>query len=509
MIVDFTESGAAAVAGRSYDICIVGTGPAGMTLALNLARSLSVLLLEGGGPEFSDESQQNYKGTIVGHSYYDLDAARLRFLGGTSNHWGGRCQTLGEHDFEVRSYVAHSGWPIAKKDLDPYIKRAAEIVDARPDDQTSPGFRARFDQAFVSSGFARPYDFMWSPPTRFGPKYRPTLEAAANITCLLRANLTDIQLNEAGTAATGVEIAGYDGNGVTVPVRRLVVAAGGMENPRILLNCNRQIKFGIGNQHDLVGRYFAEHPEHLSGWLVLEDDLKDAILNVYPDAEGGNHERKIYYAAAPEFLQRHEILNFLVKFIPITVQRQRNVTFSQQLRQAVCGPDWISSSLDYVFSDGAPTCYDGIFEFATEQAPNPDSRILLAEQTDRFGWRRIALDWRTLPIDKRTFTVAATEVATHFVANDLGRARVKEWILADDPADTSLSETVEGSYHHMGTTRMADDPREGVVDRNCRVHGMENLYIAGSSLFPTYGFINPTFTIVQLALRLADHLNAT
>lgn len=507
MIVDFAEAGPAVLAGRSFDVCIVGTGPAGMTLARNLSRNLSVLLLEAGGLEFSASSQQIYRGTITGRGYYDLDAARLRYFGGTSNHWGGRCQALDAYDFEARPYVAHSGWPIGRQDLDPYFNQAAEILDLDLAAHKPLGFRPRLDQALSAGDFVHPFTFYWSPPTRFGEKFRAELERSQNILCLLHANLTDIVLNEAGTTVTEVEITGYQRERATASARRVVIAAGGIENPRILLNCNRQMKAGLGNQHDLVGRFFAEHFDHLCGWMVLEDDFADAVLVDFPPGTMPR-PRKLYYSATREFARKHEILDFAITAIPRSKFRDQDDTFSQRLRHAVCAPDWLSESIDFVFEDGAPTCYDGFFEMSLEQAPNPDSRVTLNDERDQFGWHRINFDWRTLPIDKRTFTVAATEFATRFAECGLGRARVRDWILDEAAPIAPLGEYDAASYHHMGTTRMADDPKHGVVDRNCRVHGISNLYVAGSSVFPTGGFVNPTFSIVQMALRLADHLNA-
>lgn len=506
MILDFAETGSDALAGRRFDVCIVGAGPAGITIARALSRDLSVLLLEAGGFELSAESQQIYQGSISGRGYYDLDTARLRYFGGTSNHWGGRCQALDAFDFEAHPYVPHSGWPIGKQDLDPYLGQAARIVDLDLVEPEPPAFRSQLDQALATGGFAHPFTFHWSPPTVFGEKFRMEIEQSANILCLLHANLTDIVLSESGSAVTDVEITGYELARTKVPVRRLVIAAGGMENPRILLNCNRQMKAGLGNQHDLVGRFFAEHFLHRCGWLVLEDDFGEAVSAAFPPGTGVR-PRKLYYAANRGFALQREVLDFVVTVVPRSKFRDSNDSFSQRLRHAICAPDWLSESFDFTFDDGAPTCYDGFFIVEAEQAPNPDSRITLNGERDQFGWCRLNLDWRALPIDKRTAAVAAAEFATRFAEHNLGRVRVKDWLLADDSAVPPLSDDVAASCHHMGTTRMADDPRRGVVDRNCRVHGISNLYVAGSSVFPTVGFANPTFSIVQMSLRLADHLN--
>jgi choline dehydrogenase-like flavoprotein len=144
----------------------------------------------------------------------------------------------------------------------------------------------------------------------------------------------------------------------------------------------------------------------------------------------------------------------------------------------------------------------------SEQEMNPDSRVLLSAARDGFGMRRAALDWRLTEMDYRTMQRSTLALARYVAEAKLGRMRVYDWLLAEDPVAPRPSDGNGhgGSWHHMGATRMADDPRRGVVDRNCRVHGIRNLYIGGSSVFASVGYVNPTYTITQLALRLGDHL---
>ena len=149
------------------------------------------------------------------------------------------------------------------------------------------------------------------------------------------------------------------------------------------------------------------------------------------------------------------------------------------------------------------------FKTAAEQSPDPGSRIRLGEDLDRFGNRRVVINWRLNALDKRTLRQSALQAGRIMADNDLGRVRLPDWLLDPDPAPPGLSSDEVAGYHHMGTTRMADTPQRGVVDRNQRVFGIANLYIGGSSVFATSGHVNPTFTIVQMSLRLADHLDGT
>ena len=138
-----------------------------------------------------------------------------------------------------------------------------------------------------------------------------------------------------------------------------------------------------------------------------------------------------------------------------------------------------------------------------EQCPNPDSRVKLIGEQDALGLNRIALDWQLTDLDKRSLRRSQELIGAEFGRLGVGRFKLDDWLLADD---NSWPEDLHGGHHHMGTCRMSDDPKRGVVDRDCRVHGFDNLYVAGSAVYPTTGYVNPTLTVVALALRLADHL---
>lgn len=504
MILDLADLEPGDFAGQTFDVVIVGAGPAGITLATRLPPTQSVLLLEAGDLEFSEQSQDLYAGGITGRAYVPLDITRLRYFGGSSNHWGGWCRQLDAADFEAQAHVPHSGWPIGKADLDPYAEGAAAIVDA----DTTPRQPLAYQAALAPvarAGDLRPFDFLWSPPTRFNEKFRRPLAEAANITCLLNASLTGIALAESGRAVRSVRVGGYDGATRTFAARRLVLAAGGLENPRILLNCDDRMPGGIGNGHDVVGRFFADHPHHRIGTFVLEDRFRGLVESSLSAAAMRQRENFSFYEATPAFLGRHALMGFGLRVMPMLQPAQAG--FMQRLRSAVCAPDWLGRAADAV-TPGNGICADGWVHLTTSPAPNPDSRVRLNGERDRFGWRRIDLDWRMSAIDRRTVQFAAVHFARLIASHDIGRLRVADWILQSEMRFPGPAEEEAVGNHHMGTTRMADDPKHGVVDRDCRVHGIDNLYIAGSSVFPTYGHVNPTFTIVQLALRLADHLTA-
>ena len=495
---------------RRFDVCVVGAGPAGITLARTLAaRGFEVALMEGGGLDVSVESQDQYIGEIVGMSYIDLDAVRLRVFGGCSEHWSGECRTFDADALEP-SPVRPKAWPIRKADLDPYQPGAAEILDL-----ALPRMPADLPMLQTDGRF-RDVRFQQSPPTRFAEKYHDEIAAEPRITCCLNANLVDLALDADLATVTGASFKSYAAGdpGFTVTARAYCLCLGGLENPRMLLNFTRQKPQGIGNDHDLVGRYFCEHPSRR---------VADALFTHPPVIE------KDSLAPTPEFMAAAGTLGFTISVFwsdhpPDPLLKSLKIgaecydPFTRSLAERVLGRPslcrWggVEEFLIRRYPDSYPI---GSAFMITEQALNPDSRVTLAGAVDDFGLRRLRLDWRLTDLDYHTMQTGILALGEHFAESDIGRIRIRDWLLGEHPKMPEGTDVVvhggewNGGYHQMCTTRMADDPREGVVDRDCRVHGTANLYVGGSSVFGTPSYVPPTFTIVQLALRLGDHLAET
>lgn len=488
-----------------FDVCISGSGPAGLPLALKLAaQKHRVLLLEAGGLQFSEISNNVYQGTNSGLEYFEPHACRQRFFGGTSNHWGGWCREMDAGNFEVREHVPYSGWPISKADLDPYFAEAAKILhvhtpqvaDYLLQGETDPGLRKT---AFRYS----------EPPARLGEKYRQAVTDSDKLACVLNANLVDIDLNENLDAVTALQVCGYAGTRFRVKARYYVLCHGGIENPRTLLNANRQLTLGIGNATDLVGRFFMEHPHFTTGFGIVNHAHPG--LSRFAGISCSELRAAIYEPT--EALQRSEkILSFGLRFAPQPgmCRSDDNTAFRTRLRQFVCNSDALLGPGGTAAPEpDTELHFDMCFKTAAEQSPDPASRIRLGKDVDRFGNRRVVINWQLNELDKRTLRQSALQAGSIMAGNDLGRIRLPQWLLDPDPLPPGLSIDEVAGYHHMGTTRMADSPRRGVVDRNQRVFGIANLYIGGSSVFATSGHVNPTFTIVQMSLRLADHLDSS
>jgi choline dehydrogenase-like flavoprotein len=469
---------------QRYDVCVIGGGPAGITLARRLAAlGRSVGLFEGGGLEASSESQQLYQGRVgPGRPYFPLDGTRLRYLGGSSNHWGGWTRPLDAHDFVARPDHALSGWPISKLDLDPYAAETDSILDLPPNFEPPDMFSGQADG--VTPDFFR----FSHPVTRFGTKYRGELQSSKLIELFVNANLVDFELDAHHRRIEYAVFRSYRRpQSFQVRAQYFALCLGGIENPRLLLNATRQLPRGLGNEHDLVGRYFLEHPHVPVGRVVTREPITFMLV----------------YSPSRDFMQSHQILSFGLRLGNFDLSDGAGFTgaFRPQPSCAMTFEDLLATEMRGEKTDCLAHVGDAFV--ACEQALNPDSRVLLTEQRDRFGLRRAQLDWRLSEIDFRTIRTATMKIGRLLAGIDVGRLKVVEWLLGGEEPELSQ---LFGGNHHMGTTRMSDDPGTGVVDRNVRVHALQNLYLGGSSVFATSGHSNPTYTIVQLALRLGDHL---
>ncbi len=492
------------------DLAVVGGGPAGITLARAFAGSaVDVCLVEAGGLEADPAVQAFYEGESSGIDY-PLAATRLRQFGGSSNHWGGYCRPLDAIDFEARDWVPYSGWPFGIAELAPYYGPASEIVDVAPAEYEDMAYWSRVSgQQLPESATGRmSMRFVhFSPPTRFGEKYAAELERAPNVRVLLNASVVNIAAADEGRRVTGLAVRTLNGLTHNIKARHYVIATGGLENARLLLLSNDVVPVGLGNHNDLVGRFFMEHP-HVPGFCeVVVADLQ-RLPAIYRDRiPAHGHNVKAAYNPSAAFLREQRLLN--ATFMGgVAGEYRSGETAGLGAARSAAHADMLQAARRFLADGDGPieaddTEYLGVwlgFGCSCEQAPNPDSRVTLSSERDGLGLPRIRLDWRLGEQDRRSLLQHVYSLACEFGALGIGR------MVLNVEDDGLWPESVAGGSHHMGTTRMHDDARQGVVDRNSRVHGVDNLYVAGSSVFPTCGAANPTLTLVALTLRLADHL---
>jgi choline dehydrogenase-like flavoprotein len=545
------------------DVAIVGSGAAGITLARELGSAgMRILVIESGDVRLEAATQDLYAGDNVGLPYFPLESSRLRYFGGTTNHWSGTCRPFDAFDLARHPWIPNSGWPISMPDLDPYYPEAGEICGLPSADWETAawiregGYEAlELDPERIVSRVAQNVQ---DTRRRFARNYGNELESSSTVTVLMNTNLVEIELGESPDAVVGLKLATLSGVGLRARARAYVIATGGIENARLLLASNARLPAGIGNGNDLVGRFFLEHPRftgavfapfdadidirfyqahdildsRITGYLALPDAVREAegLVDVqfrleprfpaFYERASGSPDVESMRELMGRSEAHPELLEDLAQVADDLTSWRRFLSFGAPLpvplpdaAAAVIGadPEERTSLIPEVFGDIATLAYGESFggiplsgvDITTriDPVPNPDSRVRLGSARDALGIPRAELDWRLSRADRESVVRAVELLGAEIGRAGLGRLRS---VLDDHGA--GWPDDLAGGWHHMGTTRMHDDPRQGVVDRDCRVHGMRNLFVAGSSVFTTAGSATPTLTIVALALRLAAHL---
>jgi choline dehydrogenase-like flavoprotein len=463
------------------EICIVGSGPAGLTIASRLARrGIRVALLESGGMSFDQATTDLYRGHNEGLDYYPLHTSRQRFFGGTSNHWGGWCRPLDPQDLKQRSWIAGPGWPLSYTELRPYNRQAEKILQL-PGDDWSLGYWKSFVKGadFLDTNTTTTSIVRHSPPTRFAVEYKDTVSNSDKLTVYLHANVVGANLGPSGRHVTTLDIKTLSGRQFTITADQFVVAAGGIENARLLLSFNNTREHGLGNEHDLVGRYFSDHAASFLGTFA--------------------------FPANQTTLKYYQTLKMPVRGGGTRAAITPTLTFTQEKQADARLPNFAAfMSPSHDIPDTSPNLLAGTGAMymdlyaSVEPEPLESSRVMLSSDRDALGIKRPILNFRLA----KGYWDTCQSIG-QLVENSLAEtfdARRKPGNIHDVP------EELKYGYHHMGTTRMHKDPKLGVVNENCRLHSVENMYVAGSSVFPGFGYAQPTLTITALALRLADHL---
>lgn len=530
--------------GQTFDttVCIVGGGPAGLTLAMELGRhGIDVIVLESGGLAPDAATTGLLRGTNRGLDYEFGIGYRSRFFGGGSNCWGGICRPLESNQFESRAWVPDSGWPFRGDELRPYYERAHRTLQLGPFDYEAEGWVRAIDRPFVRR---LPLDdsevtdgiCQFSGPTRFGKEYREEIERSRQIKVHFYANVVEIRTQPGGQAIEFLRCRTLSGLEFGVRARQFVLAAGGIEVPRLLLASNRQQGAGIGNGHDLVGRYFMDHPRltmhrvrFTQPWQ--SNHLYDNLMQFHNAAIAANGVAVAgVLRLRPHVQEREGLLETCVWFRTM-LKGEQTPPAEALLRMKLRLHGRVDDEQHSTWRDLATIArhprvsarfiaaraahsrrLEGlrarlvshtVMQLVCEPAPNPDSRVTLADELDALGLPKACVDWRPGELVKATL-----DRTSRIVADELRRIGVAEVELDEPLSGSPWPAKLNGAWHHMGTARMHDSPRKGVVDRNCRVHGIPNLYIAGAAVFPTAGANFPTFTLTALSLRLADHLVA-
>lgn len=514
------------------DVCIVGAGAAGLTVAAALADSpYDVCVLESGGFRPEAETQQLYDLECAGYPIRPDFMSRARYYGGSCNLWAGRSMCLSALDVSGRSWVPSSAWPIGYAELASYYPAAARILELPSIECFDPGSHAAHLSAVERALFGAeplvPTVSLWARrPKRFGRAYRSLFQRPSGMRLVHHANVTRIQLDPAGRAVESLEVTTDAGQRLAVRARIYVLACGGLENARLLLVSRDVHPAGVGNGYDVVGRYFMDHPRAVYGRVRLSEAGRLELLRGRPLRDG---KVQLGIGLSPEIQREEGLLNHyatleaevsgyteagyqsFVRTMKVLLRRGyagRRRDLGRARLGDVPGliylltpkellPHPVYRALTLVRRGLERRTAGGsrVVVYFCEQPPDPESRVTLSRERDRLGMNRLVLHWRISPEVTRTV----------LRLQELLRVRLREAGIGEIQSPDEEVRFTDAS-HHMGTTRMSTSPRTGVVDPDCRVHGVANLFIAGSSVFPSAGHANPTLTIVALALRLADRI---
>ena len=539
---------------QPYDICIVGSGPAGGTLASVLFGSrLRVCVLESGSfkpGRFSDALREVYSNGILIKDY-----SRERVVGGTSSTWAGLSSALDPIDFKKRKWVRYSGWPFLREELDPYYRKASQLFRFPPlelfEDKKwmnlnleagqFPEWKTLQEKIFVAP--ETPPDYA---------REQAHVYKGERIDLFTNATVTHLEgLGESGRASRAIACAS-DGRRFSFEAGVFVLAGGGIENPRILLNSTFAHGGGLGNDKDQVGRYFMNHPKNNFGLVKPVKEIGDAPGYFGFLSLQAGYAAYIGLRLREDLQEREHLLNSYVRFEPVFnwsgresirafqffVKQSRGllkVAKAVKKNQVMPLRDYFETGDDSDMMNNRKTfpdiarmmgkialdfpmvmhyVYNRFFDNRPlhireiwlrnfmEMEPDPNNRVTLGSKRDVFGFPLPVVRHSPGELDKRSMAAVQQYLGRELAESGLGRlitglsATTNPW-----PVDYDAS-------HHMGATRMGCDPATSVTDGNGRLHFSENVYVSGASVFPTSGSSNPTYTIVALAIRLGEHLKS-
>jgi choline dehydrogenase-like flavoprotein len=508
------------------DLCIVGAGAAGLALAAQfLNTQWRVVVLESGLRDPDPMADELNQLDSVGLRHDGWREGRTRAFGGTTRAWGGQLVPMRESELAERAWVPGSGWPLSLEELQPHYRRVEQLLRVTgPPYDSAMWQRLRinpptFDPELFCVRFSQ-----WAALGRrnFALLWRRELERSSNVTIMLDATATAVVSTADGKRCDRVDIRSRKGGLASVSARYYVVASGGIETARLLLASPSPGGNGVANSSGLVGRFFQDHISFVAG--ELESGAAAAVRNLFDPRYVGSTMYSAKIEPTDAVMRSQGWLNVMghiafqipdalgwmeMRKILRSIQAGRLEIPSLHETRALArgGVELTRLLLARVLSRRrrSPTSAQIRMLVDTEQAPNNDSRVLLGTDRDVLGMPRARLDWRVGELELRTLSGFARSLAAEFERLGLGRFR-----LADVP-DFGTRDALGSArdiFHHMGTTRMGVSPRTAVTRPDLRCHDVENLFIAGPSVFPAGGIANPTFTALALTLRLGDDLKA-
>jgi hypothetical protein len=507
---------------QSAETLIIGSGAVGLTMAIDLARAgRQVILLEAGGRGVDAESQAYFKNARWrDQQLQGLHLGRFRLLGGTTNFWGGQLVEFDQIVFGKRPWVADIAWPITRQDLDPHYERVYELLGMghHLSDETvwkrlsvtPPALGDDLDMYFSA----------WAPQSNLATLFESEIKSSAKLCAFVNAPAVALESDESGKRVTGVRVRTAAGKARHFSARHVILANGTVEIARLL-----KLPLGDGRRapwsdNPWLGKGFTDHIDCFGGHVTPLDKKRfhDLFDNAYLD--GIKYAPKLKLSEALQ--QQRELLGVTAFFL-FNSSLQEHLANAKLLARslfrgrlhAVPNPLELLSSVRVAipmivrylrYRRMYNPADQGIqLRLMGEQLPLVESSIHLGEQCDALGMPIVEMDWRIDGREIETLATIGELVARYLEREQLATVRLDAALVGRDPG---LTKQFGDYYHQMGMARMAATAAEGVVDRNLKVFGTDNLHVAGAAVYPSTGFANPTFTAMALGVRLADAIRA-
>lgn len=516
MYIDFSQTEETVF---KAEVCIIGSGAAGFACAMTLLHSgIQVLIVEGGLQTFNAQAADLHRGELTGHPHSGIHEARERIIGGTTTKWGGQAFPFLSEDFEKRPYVNLSGWPLSYTDMEPYYRKAEQILGT--DGSVPFAYRPWKDwhirePEFFSSRIDL-FVTKWCKIPNFSIQHGHKVEHSSNVTLLRNANIVELLPAVHQNAVQSMRIRSLDGKQGLVEAKYIIAAGGALETVRLFLSSKKFGEPGIGNEH--VGCYFQDHvaavagqifPHSRKGFQDVFDPFYKRGFKYFPRIKINPSlakELEILHTSAQVVFSEDEssILGNMKEMVSALRNKKipdtklvKKIANPLRIKEAArAGIRWKLTRRGISPSQGPIW-----LEIHSEQEPDCKSSATLSSEADKLGMPRIRLNWTISDLTIRTIRTMALLIKTEFERTSFARVVLEPWV--QNPG-VDPRRWLGDVFHQAGGLRMANTKEEGVVDADCKVFGIDNLYVASSAVFPTSSFSNPTMTIIALSIKIAE-----